>query len=575
MNVDSTSVEARPRAAAGSAPTRAEWLGVIGLFLFALGLRLLHLAELRAHDPFFELPSVDPRMYHLWALEIHGGDWLGDRVFLNGPLYPYFLAGIYAVAGPSLLAAKAVQCVVGALSCVLVWALARRLFDRRVAFLAGTITAAYEMLVFYEGTLVVANVQVPLTLLSLLFVLRALERPGAGRFALAGACVGLSALARPNALLFAALIAGWTLVALRGEVPIGRRLALVGAFAAGTAALVLPVTARNYAVGGDPVLVTYAGGLNLYLGNNPDANGSFRVPRIFPRSIADDPWEQRAIFEAWAERASGRELLPSEVSAFWAAQARDFIREHPARWLHLELRKLALALNAFEPWNVRSITMSRRFSWVLRLPLVSFGVLAPFAFLGLALTLGRARRLVPLYALLSSVLVTLLAFFVLSRYRMAAVPVLAIFGAAGLVECFDALRARRLRRVAVAVALTALFAAGVHWPWRFAREDLSMAYYNLGNRYRELEQWELAIGSYLESLRRNPSYLSAQNNLAIAYEQSGRHDDEAIRLWETILAWARRQELPKYVDRAERHLQVLRERAGAEGATPQPAPTRQ
>jgi len=171
-------------------------------------------------------------MYHLWALEIHGGDWLGDRVFLNGPLYPYFLAGIYGVAGPSLLAAKAVQCVVGALSCVLVWALARRLFDRRVAFLAGAITAAYEMLVFYEGTLVVANVQVPLTLLSLLFVVQALERPGAGRFALAGAWVGLSVLARPNALLFAALIAGWTLVALRGEAPIARRLALVGAFAA-------------------------------------------------------------------------------------------------------------------------------------------------------------------------------------------------------------------------------------------------------------------------------------------------------------------------------------------------------
>jgi len=568
MKLDSTPVDARSRAAPGAGPTRAEWLGVAVLFFFALGLRLLHLAELRAHDPFFELPSVDPRMYHLWALEILGGDWLGDRVFLNGPLYPYFLAGVYAVAGPSLLAAKAAQCVVGALSCVLVWAVSRRVFDRRVALLAGAITAVYEMLVFYEGTLVVANIQVPLALLGLLLVMRALERPGAGRFAAAGACVGLSVLARPNALLFAAMIAGWTLVALRGDASIGRRLALVGAFVAGTAALVLPVTARNYAVGGDFVLVTWAGGPNLYLGNNPDANGAFRVPRIFPRSMADDPWEQRAIFEAWAERATGRVLLPSEVSAFWAARAREFVLEHPGRWLRLELRKLALAVNAFEPWNVRSVTMSREFSWVLRLPLVTFGVLAPLAFLGMVLTLAHARRLVPLYALLGSVLGTLLVFFVLSRYRMAAVPVLAIFAAAGLVECFDALRARRLRRIAIAVSLTAVFALGVHCPWRFAREDLSMAYYNLGNRYRDLEQWERAIGSYLESLRRRPSYLSAQNNLAIAYESTGQHDDDAIRIWEAILARARQQELSKYVDRAERRLRALRERAGAGGEGP-------
>jgi len=171
MKLDSTPVDARSRAAPGAGPTRAEWLGVAVLFFFALGLRLLHLAELRAHDPFFELPSVDPRMYHLWALEILGGDWLGDRVFLNGPLYPYFLAGVYAVAGPSLLAAKAAQCVVGALSCVLVWAVSRRVFDRRVALLAGAITAVYEMLVFYEGTLVVANIQVPLALLGVLLVL--------------------------------------------------------------------------------------------------------------------------------------------------------------------------------------------------------------------------------------------------------------------------------------------------------------------------------------------------------------------------------------------------------------------
>jgi hypothetical protein len=106
---------------AESPPSRREWLAVAGLFLFALGLRLLNLQQIRANDPFFALPSVDPRMYHEWALRIAGGEWMGDAVFFLAPLYAYFLALVYAACGPSFLAAKLVQCAIGSLTCVLVW----------------------------------------------------------------------------------------------------------------------------------------------------------------------------------------------------------------------------------------------------------------------------------------------------------------------------------------------------------------------------------------------------------------------------------------------------------------------
>lgn len=551
---------AAPRFRAPRAPSRAEWIGVGAVFVVALVLRLLHLQQLRANDPFFELPSVDERMYHEWALAIHGGDWLGDSVFLNGPLYPYLLALFYGLFGTSPAAAKAAQCVLGALSCVLVWAIARRLFDTRAALLASAMTAVYGMLVFYEGTLVVANLQVFLALLILLAVVRAIERPGVVAWLGAGALVGFSAIARPNVLLFGAAIALWLPLALRERLPRARRVAMVVAFAGGAALTVLPVTLRNYAVGGDFVLVTHAGGLNFFVGNNPDASGVFRVPRIFPRALADDPWEQRATFEAYAERASGRELTPSEVSDFWRARGLDYIRGHPGQWLRLELRKLALSVNAHEPWNIRSYTLTRDFSWVLRLPLLSFGALAPLALLGIALTWRDWRRLVPLYAMLGTVLATLLVFFVLARYRMPAVPVLAIFAAAGLVALADLVRARRWRSVALAALLALGF--GLVTQRSLVREDLSVAYYNLGNRYRELAQWDDAIEAYRESLRRNPSYVSAYNNLAIAYERSGAHEAEAIQVWEQVRALAEARGLDRYVDRANRHLRAL----GAEPA---------
>lgn len=535
--------------------TRRECIAVALIFLAALALRLLHLAELQTNDPFFELPAVDAGMYHAWAQRIADGDWLGERIFVNGPAYPYLLALVYSVFGPSLLAAKALQATLGALDCVLVWWLARRLFDARVGLVAAALVAGYGMLLFYEGTLVVANLQLTLTLLTLWLVLRAFESPSAGRWWLAGAIVGLASLARPTALLFGALVAGGVLLGVRRELGVASRVGFAAIFAAGVVLAVAPVTLRNAAVGDDFVLVTSSGGMNLYTGNNPSANGMFQVPRIFPQFLADDPWEQPAMFHKAAEQVSGRELRPSEASRFWRGQALEWIRENPGAWWRLSLRKLRLSVNVAEPWNIRSLTLSRDFSWVLRLPLLGFGVLAPLALAGIAFSGRDWRRLYPLYAMLGSIWAALLVFFVISRYRLPAVPVLAIFAGFTCVHAFDAMNERRWPRLALLAACIAGAAVVVNV--RAVGEDLSVAYYNLGNRYKTLEQWELAIDAYDKAIARNPRYLSAHNNLALVYEATGEHDEQAIRSWRHILETARRRNLERYIERATRHLRTL------------------
>ncbi len=537
-------------------PTRGEWLGVALLFALALGLRLLHLEELRANDPFFERPALDARLYHEWAVRASAGDWLGEGVLHHAPLYPSVLGVLYAVFGPSLWLAKALNAVLGALSCVGVWWLARGLFDRRAAFLAGSMVALYEMLIFYGGTLVLANLQVPLLVGLLIATTACLERPGLGRWLGAGVLLGLASLTRPNLLLFGALITPWLPVALRAWPP-SRRGVWTAAFVAGAALAIAPVTLRNIAVGGDFVLITDSAGFNLFLGNNPEADGTFRVPRMFPRSFVDDPWEQGVVFTSFAERASGRSLRPSEVSRFWAGQAIDYVREHPGDWLRLLARKLALFVNAFEVWNIRSVTLSRDFSWVLRLPLLGFGALAPLALLGIVLTWRDARRLVPLYALIATFLFSSLLFFATSRYRVPVVPALAVLAGAALTQVYDRIRARRFALLATALAAAALFAWPVHR--QVVREDLSVAYFNLGNRYKALEQWDRAIAAYRTAIQRNPSYLPAYNNLAITYERTGENDADAIRVWRWILESAERRGLERYIERARRHLRALQD----------------
>ncbi|MCP4039828.1 MAG: tetratricopeptide repeat protein, partial [bacterium] len=162
--------------------------------------------------------------------------------------------------------------------------------------------------------------------------------------------------------------------------------------------------------------------------------------------------------------------------------------------------------------------------------------------------------LFPLYALIGVTFVTSLIFFVLSRYRVPVVPALIMFAAAALVWLYDAVRARR-RELVPAIAALALFASVSNV--ELGTQDLSVAYYNLGNRYRLSNDHQEAIEQYRKSLAINGNYISAHNNLAISLERSGRHREEAIEAWRSLGEMGRRRGLEKYVERAERHLRAL------------------
>ena len=538
---------------ATSRPSAGEWAALAAIVVGALALRLWNVSELAAHDPFFARPSVDELMYHEWAQQIAGGH-PSDQVFLNGPLYPYLLGGLYAVVGPSVYAARAGQALIGVFSCVLTWWIGRRRFTPAVALGAAALVAASRMLIFYDSVLVADALMVPLALLAAATAIAAFDRPVPARWLAVGLASGLGALARPNLLGIGVLCVGWA-IASRRDRSLATRAGWLAAFALGALLCIAPVTWRNYAVSGDFVPITYSGGLNLFIGNNPDANGTFRVPRLFPRSAADDPWEQRAAFERVAEQSVGRELRPSEVSRFWSARAFEFARRYPVREARLLWHKLEIATNAFEPWNIRSFALTREASAVLRLPMIGFGVIAPLALAGLLLTAARWRELVPLYGVLATLLATLIVFFVLARYRIPAVPVLALFACAGVAEAGARLRARTPRAVALAVLAVAL--AGVWSHREVMRDDLSIAYYNLGNRYKDLADWSRAIASYQRVIEARPNFVSAYNNLALVYEATGDHDAQARATWERVRELGAAQGLPQYAERAERHLRAL------------------
>src|SRR5205814_8305136 len=93
----------------------------------------------------------DGKQYDLWAQQIAAGQWIGTEVFYQTPLYPYFLAISFEIAGHSLITVRLVQIFLGASSCALLGLAARRLFGDRAGWAAAGLLALYPPAIFFDG----------------------------------------------------------------------------------------------------------------------------------------------------------------------------------------------------------------------------------------------------------------------------------------------------------------------------------------------------------------------------------------------------------------------------------------
>ena len=252
---------------------RRESLATPLIFLCALVVRLLYLRQ-AAGVPFSSHPIVDGARYWSWAERIAAGDWRGMGVFYQAPLYPYVLAVVRDVFGPSLTAVYLVQATLSWVGCALLCLAGRRLFSPWAGIAAGLMAALYAPSVFFDGVLQKEALAVFLmsVLIWLIAVSMADRRPGLG--GAMGLVLVLLALLRENTLLLAPLLPVWMWTRARGG-RASRPWLGPACFIVGMAAVLLPVGVRNLVVGGEFALTTSQLGSNFYLGNNPNADGSY------------------------------------------------------------------------------------------------------------------------------------------------------------------------------------------------------------------------------------------------------------------------------------------------------------
>lgn len=478
--------------------------------------KLIVVLQLRDHPLLQPDTGLDTTVYTQLATQVAAGNWwLGPGLYFVSPLYIYFLAAVLAIT-QSFTAARVLQIVLGTAGVGCVYVAAREWFGTRAGWLAAILAALTGLLTFHEVLLLQAALDPFLTAAALAALAIAMREArgakGGARgarsearriqlwFAASGFVFGVQALNRPNVLIPAAVI----ILLLAAA----RRFRPSVVMAAGLALALAPVTIRNAVVAGDWSPASSHGGLNFYIGNNSEADGTYRmVPGITPNMQGQQEDARRV-----AEASVGRPLDDGDVSAHFYGLGLSWIQLHPADAATLLVRKIRLVLNA------RYISLNYSYPFyaydartLLALLVVGPWLLLPLGLAGLSggiVSKTREGGLVDYLIWLSFVPVYALAvaiFFVTERYRLPLLVPMCIGGGAALDYVFQ-LKAeatgfsrrppgvRTYAEGAAALAAVLALAVVTNWPMQAddgrAEERTRMAEAMVTrDKYDEAEVW--------------------------------------------------------------------------------------
>jgi 4-amino-4-deoxy-L-arabinose transferase-like glycosyltransferase len=295
---------------------------LIVLLVVAVALRLMAL-WLRPAGALYAAPDEDEYLQIAQSVARGEGYTLhGETTAYRDMLLPVTCAGLMVLFGDSPRPMLLLNVLLSVATGLLLFDLGRRRFDEKVALVMAAVWLLYPTAIVFSAMLFTETLFVFLWVLALWLYDR-LDDNGYRPLdaALLGVVSGLVMLTRAVGVVVAASLIVY-IVLIRFERPPRVRLRAALILGAACLLVVLPWMVRNHFAVGRFALNTN-GGINMYIGNNPRANGSYLFDadheRLLPPAEAG---------EAARDRAA-------------AALALAFVREHPREALRLWERKFA------------------------------------------------------------------------------------------------------------------------------------------------------------------------------------------------------------------------------------------
>ena len=409
------------------------WLPALAIFCLALFVRVLYNNTVAQHyyplhdSLFYQTIGLNTLKEHCFCLHPY------ISTVYRTPLWPFIIAGLSLIFGPSDYFARIFLSLIGSGTCVLVYLFARDLFNSRIGIIAGIAAAIYPELYIYDGWLYTESLYIFL-LFAICYILFRISRSQTnkiGPWLVSGALLGLLSLTRPNGIIVIGFVIVWAIVMIRLKV-LKSRPALTGCIAAALLACVLiaPWTVRNYLVSrsfipvatGDGTVLL--GAYNDQILSNPFYNGTW----IDPLKSRPDVAKPYPLFTCTPPCEVARENAYKDAAAQW-------IESH----LHIMPHLLALHfINLWQPATNEADLPVDRFPGQ-RSSQIVLGMMETFpipvfilAFVGLAVTLWKWRELLFIYAILALTIAQALYFYGSARFRAPIEPILILLASGTL-----------------------------------------------------------------------------------------------------------------------------------------------
>ena len=505
---------------------------MLGIGILGLLVRLLFLWDSRV-DPSFHHPLVDAKTYHDLASQFLTTGWTEEYLW-QSVFYPAFLTLVYKVFGVSVLAVKFMHAVIGGASCALTYRLGSMVHDRRVGLGAGLILVFCGPVLFFESRLLATAWAVFWTVALTLFMVRCISRPSIPLLFAMGMTLALAVYTRPTfipvglAMIVFLLIPNGPL-----QQSLRRRVVNVGVVVAGFAVIVGPTSVFFQTTTGHLGLVPPSGGINLFIGNNPDYESTINIrPGLAWASLVAEPTRH------------GYEPNPWSGNQYFRSQTYRFVRSEPGRFLAgLGDKALTLVSSREIPRNL-DVFLHREWSHLLVLSTwkigawgFPFGLIFPFVVVGFVRSAGR--RALVIKVLLGVLAASLILVFVSARYCASLMPLFAVLAANGFVVALAALRRRNWREL---LGVGGLLVGGIlvcTVPGPFAQESVDLAaelYLGVGENLYDQQEWQQAVVYLDRSIALDPEVHASRQIIGIClanlkqFDLAILHFEEAVRL---------------------------------------------
>ncbi|MBN1913980.1 MAG: glycosyltransferase family 39 protein [Candidatus Omnitrophica bacterium] len=369
------------------------------------------------------VPAYDSVSYDSRAMFLVTGEGFGTTS-AKDPFYSIFLAGIYYLFGHSYLAVRFIQAVLGALTCVFIFLIAKKVCNIKIALAAGILASANPAFIKSGEYVLTENLFAFLLVTAIFFLTGYMRGRRQKDLIFAGLFIGIAALTRSVLILFPAFLSLIFTREFKDKRGIGKNIYAFFTLLLFFVIPIAPWTARNWHVHHKFVPISTSTGLGLYSSYLP------KDGKLFGFTSRD-------------EVVIKSEELGSETkqSEFLAKETFKYIKNNPLTVLKLEVLKTFYFWAPFD-WEIIG---GGRYNYI-------YGFIFPFFLYGLFVALRSFPELIIVYLPVCYGFLMALLTYGSPRFRMPFEPYIIIIAAAGFFILMD-----KFRKKAAFLTITAFY----------------------------------------------------------------------------------------------------------------------